>query len=103
MVGSSEYAIAFACVQTTPLGRDVVPEVYCPLIGAPGSGARAGTVSGSPASANQDSSRPGCYPADGPAGSAPRLYSRLSREAAAATALANRGCVIAPTGSLSLA
>src|SRR5690348_8372141 len=31
---------AFACVQTTPLGRDVVPEVYWTLIGAPGSGAR---------------------------------------------------------------
>src|SRR5690606_16121860 len=46
---------ALAWVQSTPLGREVVPEVYCTENGAIGSYARAGRRCGSASMASKDS------------------------------------------------
>jgi hypothetical protein len=84
------------------LGRDVVPEVYWTLIGAPGSGRRAGTESGSPSRPDQAVSPTWC-PASPPTGSASVQASHFSCGAAAATSPLKRGWVMAPTASLSSA
>ena len=39
---------AFACVHTTPFGREVVPEVYWMPTGAMGSAGRSGASAASP-------------------------------------------------------
>jgi hypothetical protein len=52
---------AFACVHSTPFGRDVVPDVYCTPIGRAGSGGRLGARSASPSSPAKPSSAAGAF------------------------------------------
>ncbi len=56
---------ALAWVQSTPLGREVVPEVYCTPTGAMGSAGRSGMVAGSPSMAAKAEAASGAWPAAG--------------------------------------
>src|SRR5690606_22823033 len=94
---------ALAWVQSTPLGRDVVPEVYWTEKGAIGSCGRAGRRSGSASIASKASLAAGA-PA---AGAAPLSLvvtaSQRSRGHAAPTVAARRGCVTPATTAASSA
>ena len=88
---------AFAWVQSTPFGREVVPEVYCTLKGASGSWARAGRRVGSPSMRSNDCACWGRFePASSPL-SVSVTASQRSPGQARATRSANRGCVMPAT------
>ena len=88
---------ALAWVQSTPLGREVVPEVYCTLHAARGSGAWRG--SGSASSASKWWLRSvGC--GGGTPLSSAVTASHFSRVQCVATNSAKRGWVMPATASL---
>src|SRR5271157_4040043 len=82
-------------VQSTALGRDVVPDVYCTPKGAAGSAARGGSRAGSASNAAKRSPAAG-----GAAGASPQSVSvtaaKLRPGAASDSSARNFGCVIAP-------
>ena len=90
---------ALPCVHSTPLGRDVVPEVYCTEPCRHGSGSSLGRSAGSPSRLEKAFSFPGrrLVGASPPSARCPVTASHLMRLACAATVSASSGCVIAAT------
>src|SRR5690606_24294490 len=94
---------AFAWVQSTPFGREVVPDVYCTENGAIGSCGRAGRRSGSASIASNDSSAAGAYVAGAARVSVAVTASQRRRGQAAVTTGTSRGCVMPATTAASSA